>query len=80
MGIAPAVAAEALGDVFGELDERALIARAMQKKLRGRTTLASPNEYARLYQYLMRQGFSPGGVAAALRTLRGGRGAGGHEE
>ena len=35
MGIARDVAAEALGEVFGDLDERTLIARAIQKKLRG---------------------------------------------
>ena len=72
MGIAGDVAAEALGDVFGELDERSLIGRALQKKLRGRTKLKDPNEYGRLYQYLMRQGFSPAGVVAALRTFRTG--------
>jgi SOS response regulatory protein OraA/RecX len=73
MGIAKDVAGEALADVFGELDERALIAKALQKKLRGRPRIASSAEHARLYQHLMRQGFSPGPVAAALRKL-GGRG------
>ena len=61
------VVAEALAEVFGDVDERALIAQALQKKLRGRTKLADRQEYARLYQYLMRQGFSPAGVVAALR-------------
>ena len=74
MGIPADVAAEALGDVFGELDERSLIARALQKKLRGRTKLTDPNEYGRLYQYLMRQGFSPAGVVAALRKFKTGSG------
>jgi regulatory protein len=69
MGIAKEVAAEAIGEVFGEVDERSLIARALQKKLRGRTKIADRAEYARLYQYLMRQGFSPAGVTTALRTL-----------
>jgi regulatory protein len=72
MGIAGDVAAEALGEVFGELDERALIARALQKKTRGRPPSTDPGEYSRLYQYLMRQGFSPAGVVAALRKFRGG--------
>jgi SOS response regulatory protein OraA/RecX len=72
MGIESAVAAEALGEVFGELDERALIARALGRKLRGRA-LAGPHEQARLYQFLMRQGFSPAGVVAALQRLRGAR-------
>ncbi len=72
MGITGDVASAALGEVFGELDERALIARALQKKTRGRPISTDPGEYSRLYQYLMRQGFSPAGVVAALRKLRGG--------
>ena len=70
MGIHTDVVSEALGEVFGDVDERALIRQAMQKKLRGRPRLANQQEYARLYQYLMRQGFSPSGVVAALRGLR----------
>ena len=73
MGIERQVAAEALADVFGELDERTLINRAVQKKLRGRRTLKNAAERARLFQYLMRQGFSPAAVTHALRAL-GGRG------
>ncbi len=69
MGIAREVAAEALGEVFGDLDERALIARAIQKKLRGRTRIADRAEQVRLFQYLMRQGFSPAAAALALRNL-----------
>jgi regulatory protein len=73
MGIDQHVAAEALGEVFGELDERALIERALQKKLRNRPRIADAAEHARLYQFLLRQGFSPAAAAAALRK-RGGRG------
>lgn len=69
MGIDKAVAAEALAEVFSDLDERALIAQALQKKLRGRPRIASPAENARLYQYLMRQGFSPAAIVVALRKL-----------
>jgi regulatory protein len=71
MGIAKEVAAAALADVFGDLDERTLIARALQKKLRGRPRIASAAEYARLYQYLMRQGFSPAVSVAGLKKLGG---------
>jgi SOS response regulatory protein OraA/RecX len=80
MGIHADVAAQALGEVFGELDERALIARALDKRLRGRPRPATPADYARLYQHLMRQGFSPAGVNTALRRLRGGRSASGGDE
>jgi regulatory protein len=81
MGIASDVAARALGDVYGDLDERTLVADAIRKKTRGRTRPTTPGEYARLYQHLMRQGFSPAVVAAALRRLRPGSGsdAGGGE-
>ena len=73
MGIHTDIAAEALGEVFGEVDERSLIETAIRKKLHGRPALTGPREQARLYQFLMRQGFSPAGVSAALRRLRGGR-------
>jgi regulatory protein len=71
MGIPKHIAAEALGEVFGELDERTLVTKALQKKLRGRTTVKDAAESARLYQYLMRQGFSSPAVMDALRKLRG---------
>ena len=73
LGIRQELAAEALGAVFGDLDERSLIEQALRKKLRGRIKLADRHEYARLYQFLMRQGFSPAGVATALRRYRSGR-------
>jgi regulatory protein len=72
MGIAGDVAAKALSDAFGDTDERALITRALQKKLRGRPKIADAGEYARVYQFLMRQGFSPAAVTAALKAHRRG--------
>jgi regulatory protein len=70
MGIARDVVTEAVAATFGDVDERGLIANALKKKLRGRTRIDSPAEYARVYQFLMRQGFSPAAVAAALRIYR----------
>jgi regulatory protein len=72
MGISREVAADALAETFGEVDERRLIAKAITKKLRGHRKIETPGEYARVYQFLMRQGFSPAAVSAALRTLRKG--------
>jgi regulatory protein len=72
MGIDKAVAVEALAEAFGEVDERTLIAKALQKKLRGNQKIASPAEYARVFQFLMRQGFSPATVTAVLRRHRKG--------
>jgi regulatory protein len=71
MGIAKETATAAAADVFADVDERALIAKALQKKLRGKPKIASRAEHARLYQYLMRQGFTPAGIVAALRKLGG---------
>ena len=72
-GISRDVINGALAEVFGDLDERGLVTRALQRKLRGRPKPTSQSEFARLYQYLMRQGFSPAVVSAELRRLRGGR-------
>ena len=69
MGIDRQDAAEAVGEVFGDLDERALVSKAIQKKLRGRAKVKDTAERARLYQYLVRQGFSPALIADALRKL-----------
>ena len=71
-GIARDVAAAALAEVFGDTDERSIVAKAIHKRLRGRTTVTDRAESARLYQYLMRQGYTPEAVIAGLRTLRGG--------
>jgi len=71
MGIAREVATEALAEVFADVDERGLIAKALQKKMRGRPRIANAAEHARLYQFLMRQGFTPAGITAALRKVGG---------
>jgi regulatory protein len=70
MGIESDVAKEALAEAFGAVDERAMVAQAVKKKLRGKTTVSTPAEYSRLYQFLMRQGFSPAAVNEALRAYR----------
>jgi regulatory protein len=72
MGIARDVAAEALGETFGEVDERGLIKKALQKKLRGQQKITNAAEYARAYQFLARQGFSPSAISAVLRAHRKG--------
>jgi regulatory protein len=72
MGIDKDVASQALAEAFGDAEERSMIARALEKKLRGKKKIDTPAEYARVYQFLMRQGFSPGAVTAALRAYRRG--------
>ena len=71
MGIADDVASAALAEAFGDVDERSLVAEALRKKLRGKK-ITSAAEYARVFQFLMRQGFSPATVTAALRAQRRG--------
>jgi regulatory protein len=77
MGIEKEVAAQALAEAFGDVDERSLIVKALEKKLRGNRKIATPAEYARVFHYLMRQGFSPATATAILRSRRKG---GGSEE
>ena len=72
MGIDKDIASQALAEAFGDTDERSMIVKALQKKLRGNKKIATPAEYARVYQFLMRQGFSPAAVASALRAYRTG--------
>ena len=69
MGIASDVAGAALADAFGDVDERTLVKKALEKTLRGRK-IATTADYARVYQHLMRQGFSPDTVTAVLRAAR----------
>jgi len=72
MGIAKEIASEALGEVFGDVDERTLVARALKKKLQSRPGKPDAGERARLYRYLMHLGFSPDAIRAALKPLGGG--------
>ena len=72
MGIEKEVATAALAAAFGEVDERALVRAALQKKLRGNKKIETTADYARVYQFLMRQGFSPAVVTATLRPFRRG--------
>jgi regulatory protein len=71
--IARDIISAVLAEVFGEIDERSLVSRAIQKKLRGSSRPSDTSGYARLYQHLMRQGFSPAVISAELGRLRGQR-------
>jgi regulatory protein len=70
-GIAPKVAQRALQEVFDEVDADALLAAALQKRLRGRERIVDDREFQRLYRYLIGQGFEPDRVLALLRRHRG---------
>jgi regulatory protein len=67
-GVSAEVAAAAVTEVFGEVDEDALLDRALEKRLRG-TVPASldARSKARLVRQLITQGFEPAAVFARFR-------------
>jgi SOS response regulatory protein OraA/RecX len=68
LGIAPDTAAEAVDEVFSALDESALLARALSRRLRGPSAVIRDQaHFRRLYQQLVRQGFAPSAVIGALK-------------
>ena len=69
-GIAPAVAKRATDEVFGGLDDGALIEASLAKRLRGRERIADDREFQRLYRYLIGQGFENDLVMRALERRR----------
>jgi len=64
MGIDPATARRAVAEVFDEVDEESVLERAITKRLDG--PIRDRVQFRRLYQALLRQGFPPDRVAAAL--------------
>jgi regulatory protein len=70
-GISSAVAQRAIDEVFETIDPDALLAASLQKRLRGRERIADQREYARLYRYLLGQGFDSAQIGRALRKAKG---------
>jgi len=68
-GIQPATARRAVDEVFAALDPDALLEASLARRLRGREQIADEAELARLYRYLIGQGFEPDRVMAALGKL-----------
>ncbi len=80
IGIAEEVAAKAVHEVFEGVDETRLVAEALSRRLRGgRPRIADAADRRRLYQQLIRQGFSPAAVAAELRRVSGSSAASGED-
>jgi regulatory protein len=67
-GIGRALADRAVEETFQDVDADALIAAALEKRLRGRTHIADDREFQRLYRYLAGQGFESDRIVALLRT------------
>jgi SOS response regulatory protein OraA/RecX len=71
IGIAHDAAARAVETVFADLDEDALLDRAIARSLRGRPPEALDRaQLARIVRRLVGQGFAPGAIHARLRTER----------
>jgi regulatory protein len=69
-GISASLAENAVDAVFEEIDQDALLAAALDRRLRGRATIGDDREFQRLYRYLLTQGFDADRVLAALRSRR----------
>ena len=67
LGIARDVARDAVAEVFGELDEDALLEHALERRLRGSLSLSDPAIARRIHRYLLGQGFDPSAVTTLLR-------------
>ena len=67
-GISSAVAERAVDEVFQDVDPDALLHAALDRRLRGRTELTD-RDRARLYRYLLGQGFDSDRVLAVLRGV-----------
>lgn len=73
LGIDAQTAGRALAAVFAEVDETALLKRAIDRRAEG--PIRTRAEFRRLHQALVRQGFPPDETAAALLALTRGDGA-----
>jgi regulatory protein len=68
LGVSPDIAAAAVTEVFGEIDEAALLDRAIAKRLKTIPIAAlDARAKARLVRQLVTQGFEPAAVFARLR-------------
>jgi len=68
-GIASALAERAIAEVYGDVDADALLASAIDRRL-GTRQLDDDREMARIYRYLVGQGFESDRAMAALRARR----------
>ena len=68
-GISSALAERAVAEVYGEVDADALLAAAIDRRL-GTRRLDDDREMARIYRYLVGQGFESDKAMTALRARR----------
>ena len=70
-GIPASVARDAVAEVFGDVDDEALMQAALGKRLRGDRPIADRREFERLFRYLTAQGFDSTRILKALNARRG---------
>lgn len=67
-GVSPDLAAEAVAAATGSRDEPAMLAEILERKFPGFDAAGAPvSDQRRVYNYLLRKGFSPSAVLQALR-------------
>ena len=71
-GIAKDTARAAIDSVFETIDDEGLLEASLRKRLRGREAIADEREFARLFRYLIGQGFESDRVMKALRAKQKG--------
>ena len=69
-GISSAIAQRAIDETFRDVDAESLMSAALDKRLRGRTSIEDDRELQRLYRFMIGQGFEPDRVIALLKSRR----------
>ena len=67
LGIAHAIAQDAVAEVFADVDEDELLEQVLDRRLRSGTDLTDPTVFRRTHRYLLGQGFDASRVTTCLR-------------
>jgi regulatory protein len=71
LGVGRDTAREAVARAFADIDQDAMIRAAVERKLRGRLFPTDRREIAKLFAWLMRQGFDGDRISRVLRNPAG---------
>jgi regulatory protein len=69
-GISKSVANDAIAQVFGDIDDDALIEASLNKRLRHQQTIVDDRQFQRLYRFLLSQGFDSDRILKVLQSRR----------
>jgi regulatory protein len=70
-GISGAEAKRAIDEVFGDVDEEALLDAALAKRLKAGERVQDDRQFQRLYRYLASQGFESDRIVRVLNKRKG---------